>query len=112
MLPPVSGGIMKKKKWTIVYPNTPSALRSVPHSEGISIPKPLKEFTINSDDEDNGKLTSGSPEPSASNEPHISHGRSSVPQPYVLTQDELNYLVCDPELSKSKGELLGSGLNP
>jgi hypothetical protein len=26
MVPPVSGGIMKKKKWTLMYPNIPSAL--------------------------------------------------------------------------------------
>jgi hypothetical protein len=35
MVPPVSGGIKKKKKLTIVYPNIPSALRPVPHGEGI-----------------------------------------------------------------------------
>ena len=62
MVPPVSGGIVKKKKWTIVYPNIPSALRPVLHGEGISIPKPPKEFTIDSDDEDKGESTSGSPE--------------------------------------------------
>ena len=46
MVPPVSGGITNKKKWTIVYLNIPSALRPVLHGEGIYIPKPLKEFTI------------------------------------------------------------------
>ena len=76
---------------------------------GISVPEPPKEFTINSD-EDEGESTSGSPEPPASTEPHVSHGRSSVPQPHILTQDELNVLVRDLELSKSKAELLGSRL--
>jgi hypothetical protein len=52
MVSPVSGGIMKKKKWTVVYANIPSALRPVTHGEGISIPEPLEEFTINSDDDD------------------------------------------------------------
>jgi len=108
MVPPVSGGITKK--WKIVYPNIPSTLRPVPHSEGISIPKPLKEFTIDSDDEDEGELSSGSPEPPASTEPHASHGRSSAPQPYILMQDELNDFVHDLELFKSKAELLGSRL--
>jgi len=42
MVPPVSGGITKKKKWTIVYPNIPSALRPVLHGEGISVPEPPK----------------------------------------------------------------------
>jgi len=110
MVPPVCGGITKKKKWTIVYLNIPSALRPVLHCEGISVPEPPKEFTIDSDDEDEGKSTSGSPEPPTSTEPHVSHGRSSAPQPHILTQDELNDLVRDLELSKSKADLLGSRL--
>jgi len=42
MMPPVSEGIVKKKKWTVVYPNIPSALLAVPHGEGISVPEPPK----------------------------------------------------------------------
>jgi len=110
MVPPVSGDITKKKKWTIVYPNIPSALSPLPHGEGISFPEPPKEFTIDSDEEDEIESTSGSPEPPASTEPHVSHGRSSMPHPHILTQDELNDLVRDLELSKSKAELLGSRL--
>jgi len=91
-----------------VYPNIPSALRPVPHGEGISVPKPPKESTIDSDDEGEGESTSGSPEPSVSTEPRVSHGRSSAPQPHIL--DELNDLVRDLELSKSKAELLESTL--
>jgi hypothetical protein len=75
MVPPVSGGITKKKKWTVVYLYIPSALHPVLHGEGISVPKLLKEFTIDSDDEDKGESTLGSPELPASTEPHISHGR-------------------------------------
>jgi len=44
MVLPVSGGITKKNKWTIVYPNIPSALRPVPRGEGISVPEPPKEL--------------------------------------------------------------------
>ena len=58
MVPPVSGGITKKKKWKIVYPNIPTAFRPVPHGEGISFPEPPKEFTADSDDEDEGNSTS------------------------------------------------------
>jgi len=111
MVPPVSGGITKKKKWTIVYPNIPPVLRPVLHGEGISAPEPPKEFTIDSDDEDEGESPSVSPEPPASAEPHVSHGRSSAPQPDILTQDKLNDLFRYLELSKSKAELLGSRLN-
>jgi hypothetical protein len=93
-----------------VYPNIPSALRPAPNGEEISIPEPPKEFTIDSDDEDQGKSNLGSPEPLASTEPHVSHGRSSAPQPHILTQDEQNDIVRDLELIKSKAELLGSRL--
>jgi len=93
-----------------VHPNIPSALSPVPHGEGISVPEPPKEFTIDSDDEEEGESTSGSPEPPPSTEPHVSHGRSSAPQPHILTQDELNELVCELEMSKSKAVLLGSRL--
>ena len=86
MVPPFSGGITKKKKWTVVYPSIPSALHPVPDGEGISVPEPPKEFTIDSDDEDESESTSGSPEPPASTEPHVSHGRSSAPQPHILIQ--------------------------
>jgi hypothetical protein len=109
MMPPVSEGITKEKKWTVVYLNIPSALSPVPHSKGISVSELLKEFTIDSDYEDEGKSTSGSPEQPASTEPQVSHCWSSAPQPHILTQDELNY-VHHLELSKSKGELLGSRL--
>jgi hypothetical protein len=90
MVPPVSGGIMKKKKWIIAYPNIPFDLCPVSHGEGISVPEPSKEFTTN----------------------HTSPtvGMYSSPQPHILTQDKLNYLVHDLELSKSKAELLGSRL--
>jgi hypothetical protein len=110
MVPPVSGGITKKKKWTIVYPNIPSALGPVLHDEGISVPEPPKEFTIDSDDKDEGKSTSGSLEPPAFTETHVSHDTSSAPQHHILTQDKLNDLVRNLELSKSKAELLGSRL--
>jgi len=99
---------MKKKKWTVVYPNILSALCPVPQGKGSSIPEPPKEFNINSDDEDEGELTSGSPELPASTELHVSHSRSFAPQPHILTQDKLNNFVRDLELSKSKAKLLGS----
>jgi len=90
-----------------VYPNIPSALRPVLYGEGISVCEPPKEFTIDSDDEDEGELTLGSPEPPESTEPQVSNGRSCAQQQHILTQDELNDFVRDLELSKSKAELLG-----
>ena len=99
---------MRKKKWAITYPNIPSALRPVPHG-GPPISERPKEFTIDSDDEDEGQVTSGFPEPRAcTDKPYVSHGESSAP--HILTQDELNDLVSDLELFKSKTELLASKL--
>jgi len=109
-VPPVSGSITKKKKWKRVYPNIPSALLPVPNGEGISVPELLKEFTIDSGDEGEGESTSGSPEPPAATEPHVSHGRYSALQPHILTPDDLNDLVRYLELSKNKADLLGSRL--
>ena len=109
MIPPTSAGITTKKKWTIAYPNIPSALRPVPHGEGLPVPDPPKEFSIDSDDEEGSERTSGSPQPSTSNDDlYVCHGASSVP--HILTQAELNDLVRDLELSKAKAELLGSRL--
>lgn len=33
MVPPVGKGVSKKKKWTVLYPNIPSAIRPVPHEK-------------------------------------------------------------------------------
>ena len=93
-----------------MYPNIPSALCPVLYSEGIFVPEPLKEFTIDSDDENEGERPRVLLSRRASTEPHVSHGRSCVSQSHILTQDELNDLVRDLELSKSKAELLGSRL--
>ena len=109
MAPPISGGFTRKMKWTITYPNIPSAVRPVPHGEALPIHETPYEFTIDSDDEDEGQLTSSFPEPRAcTDKPYVSHGESSAP--HILTQDELNDLVSDLELSKSKTELLASKL--
>jgi len=76
MMPPVSGGKTMKIMWPVVYPIIQSALRPVPHRERISVPEPPKEFTIDSNDEDEGESNSGSPYPPASTEPHVTHGHT------------------------------------
>ena len=54
MVPPVSGGITKKKKDNSVFEYTICSPGLVLHGEGISVPEPPKEFTMDSDDEDEG----------------------------------------------------------
>jgi hypothetical protein len=41
MVPPLRQGFSKKKKWTLFYPNLPSAMRPVPHGEGLPVPELL-----------------------------------------------------------------------
>jgi len=41
-----------KKKSTPVYPNISSAIRPVPHDDGLPVPEPPDSFAIYSDDED------------------------------------------------------------
>ena len=107
MVPPLSGGITKKRKKMIGYPNIQSALRPVPHGVGLPVPDPPKEFSIDSSDDEGGETPSScSPQASTSyDEPFVCHGGSSAP--YLLTEEELNDLVRDLELSKAKAELLG-----
>jgi len=46
MVPPVSGGITKKKKWAIVYLNIPSALHPVPHGKEFPFPNLRKNLPL------------------------------------------------------------------
>jgi hypothetical protein len=110
MVPPVSGGITKKKKCTIVYPNIP--LLSVQFRTAKEFPFPNLRKNLPSIQTTRTKASRprGYPEPPVSTAPHVSHGRSSAPQPRIITRDELSDLVRDLELSKTKAELLGSRL--
>lgn len=51
MVEPIRGGLTKKKKNVVNYPQVRSALRPVPHFEEFLIPKPPTDFVINSDDD-------------------------------------------------------------
>ena len=50
MVPSIQNGISKKKKPTLVYPNIPSAIRPVPHGDGLPVPEPPDNFALYSDD--------------------------------------------------------------
>ena len=93
LVPPLSSGITKRKKSRIVYPNIPSALRPVPHGEGLPIPEPPAEYSLDSSDEDKGESTCSSPGPSACSDPDFHCGASSTP--HRITQEELNDLIRD-----------------
>jgi len=52
MVPPIQNGMSMKKKSTLVYPSVPSAIRPVPHGDGLPVPEPPDNFAVYSDDED------------------------------------------------------------
>jgi hypothetical protein len=45
MVPPIKK-VWLKKKWTVSYPNIPSAIRLVPHGERLPIPKPPEKIFL------------------------------------------------------------------
>jgi len=48
-------GITSTSKHTVNYPDLPSAMRPVPHSEELPVPKPLEILTFNDDNSDSDK---------------------------------------------------------
>ncbi|GBM46311.1 hypothetical protein AVEN_88005-1 [Araneus ventricosus] len=114
MVPPVSGGFTKKNKRIIEYPNIPSALRPVSHSEGLPIPEPPTDFSISSDEEDLD-MSHNSSQASTSACGGSKHDDDfscfdETSSPHKITSIELNDLVRDSDLSISKEEILASRL--
>lgn len=104
MVTPVGQGLTKRKKWTVEYPNIPSALRPVPHSDENPVPQPPLSFSCDSDEECPNKPLS-----TTSADPDFLVPETSA-EPHKITQLELNDLIRDLELPKNKGELLSSRL--
>jgi len=100
-------GVTAKSKHTVQYPNLPSAMRPVPHSAELPVPKPLRNMTLSdseSSDEDVGQANSN-----MDCDPTFA-GRSSSNEPHLLTQGNLNDIVRDLNLSKKQADILGSRL--
>lgn len=92
-------GINKKNKKTIVYPDIPSAMRPVKHSDDLPISKPpMRQPELYQDDDEEASACSDEYNPNAEKLPKL------------FTQDELDDLVRDLELSKASAELLASRL--
>ena len=97
-----------KKKSTLVYPNIPSAIRPVPHGDGLSVPEPPDNFAMYSDDEDSVSSNSEEQQPSASRD--TDYLPSTDSSNHKFTEGEPNDLIRDIELPKNKAELLASRL--
>ena len=100
-------GISSKSKHTVKYPNLPSAMRPVPHSEDLPIPHPPTHLTL--EDEPEHEAATEVP-----NNATFETSTSSC-EPHLLTHGELNDNVRDLKLSKKQAKRLGSrltGWNP
>ncbi|XP_077117201.1 uncharacterized protein LOC143773722 [Ranitomeya variabilis] len=102
MVAPLQHGMSRKKKGTIEYPNIPSAIRPVPHGKDLPVPRPPKEYVLESDQEEES--------PGSSSQDLEYDSQSASNEPHLLSQGELNDLICDLDLSKEKAELLASRL--
>jgi len=81
------------------YPHLPSAMRPVPHSAELPVPKPPTNLTLSdskSSDEDVGQATKN-----MDCDPTFA-GASSSKEPHLLTQGDLNDIVRVLNLSRSK----------
>lgn len=104
-------GFTGKSKHKIDYPDIPSAMRPVPHDVSMPVPVP-PETIITSSDETESESKDPSPEASTSHNipDELSSSDSASAKPHLITQADLNDLVRDLDLPKTKAQLLGSRL--
>jgi hypothetical protein len=82
-------GVTAKSKHTVQYPNLPSAMRPVPHSAELPVPKPPTNMIL-SDSESRVKMYC---------DPTFA-GACSSKEPHLLTQGGINDIVRNLNLSK------------
>jgi len=102
-------GITKKKKRIVNYLSISSAIRQVHHTADLPAgPVPPQQYILDSDDEptENWEKT---PQPSTSTDADFI-ADLQFNELHRITQEELNDLIRDLNLPKSKAELLGSRL--
>ena len=100
-------GVTAKSKHTVQYPNLPPAMRPVPHSAELLVPKSPTNMTLSdseSTDEDVGQANNN-----MDCGPTFA-GSCSSNEPHLLTQGDLNDVVRNLNQSKKQAELLGSRL--
>ena len=91
-------GFRHKTRKKILYPSLPSAIRPVAHSDQLPVPKPPVTLSETSAESSQSSCNSEFEDEPSTNCSHL------------ITQQELNDLVQDLNLPKSKSELLGSRL--
>ena len=99
-------GISSTSKHTVRYPNFPSAMRPVPHSENLPAPHPPTHLTL----EEELELKAAAEVPKEEQDDATFETSTSFCEPHLLNQGELNDLVQDLKLSEKQAELSGSRL--
>jgi len=97
-------GVTAKSKHTVQYPNLPSAMKPVPQSAELPVPKPPTNMTLSdceSSDEDVGQANNN-----MNCDPTFA-GASSSNEPHLLTQGNLKNIVRNLNLLKKQDEILG-----
>jgi hypothetical protein len=93
----------------VKFPDLPSAIRPIPHSEELPVPKPPGNLTF-SEDKCDSEDHEQQEEDSVDCDPTFEASCSSS-QPNLLRKGDFNDLVVrDLNLSKKEAELLGSRL--
>jgi hypothetical protein len=108
MVPPIHKGITKKKKWTVEYPNLPSAICPMSQCVGLPISEPPDSSSLDCDEEEEN-TPEETPQSSTSKDPKFFLNVTSA-EPHKITQNELSDLIRDLQLLKNKAELLSSRL--
>ena len=101
LTPSIKKGFNRKKKSVLEYPNIPSAIRPVPHSDELPIPEPRKIDLLSSDNAESIEECSVS-------EPCTSKNKKFgiTTEPHLINESKLNDLVRNLDLPKVKAELL------
>jgi len=86
----------------------PSAIRPVPHPEDLTVPVPLQQYILDSDEDPNEKREKTTQPPTSTDADFTSDLQSN--EFHRITQEELNDLIRDLDLPKCKAEMLGSRL--
>ncbi|UYV65021.1 hypothetical protein LAZ67_3002849 [Cordylochernes scorpioides] len=84
-LTPKTTGITSESRHTVEYPDSPSAMRPVPHSDILPLPQPPENVIFSDDDSDRREQQS--------DDTNFEAGSSS--EPHLLTQGDLNDLRQD-----------------
>ena len=105
LTPSIKKGFNRKNKSIIEYPNIPSAILPVPHSDELPIPEPREIDLLSSDNAESSEECSVS-------EPCTSRNKKFgiTTEPHLINESKLNDLVRDLDLPKVKAELLASRL--